>query len=374
VSVHSAAVDFTFSPEQEELRSVTRAFLGAEASPSYVRAMIDDPAGFTEVWWQRTLELGWPGLLVPEALGGSGLGMLDAVVLCEEMGRLPLPGPWLSSAVCATSVLRALGEDDLLRSLAAGEARATVAVEEGGQRDPLDGVYATARAEGDQWVLHGIKPVVLDGHTADVALVVAGDDAGLATFLLEAPGGVRVPTLDVTRTCARIDLAGRTARRLGPPGDQRALLARALDDIGIALCAESVGACDRALEMATEYAKARVQFDRPIATFQVIKHKIVDMLHQLELARVAVHWAAWTSDVDHPERERAAALCKGFVAEAATMITAETIQVHGGVGFTWDVDAHLLFRRVKANDVLFGRQGWARQRLADLVLGPAPAG
>ena len=145
------------------------------------------------------------------------------------------------------------------------------------------------------------------------------------------------------------------------------------DDIAIVLCAESVGACDRALEMATEYAKVRVQFDRPIATFQAIRHKIVDMLHQLELARVATHFAAWASDSspDDAIRESAAASAKGFVGEAAAMITAENIQVHGGVGFTWDVDAHLLFRRVKANDVLFGRQGWQRQRLADLVLSGA---
>ena len=141
-----------------------------------------------------------------------------------------------------------------------------------------------------------------------------------------------------------------------------------IDDIGIALCAESIGACDRALEMATEYAKVRVQFDRPIATFQVIKHKIVDMLHQLELARVATHYAAWASSVDDPAREVATAIAKSTVAEAAVMITSENIQVHGGVGFTWDVDCHLLFRRVKANDVLFGRQAWQRQRLADLIL------
>jgi len=216
---------------------------------------------------------------------------------------------------------------------------------------------------------------VLDGHTADVAYVVAldaspGAAAGsLATFAVERPDGELVPSLDVTRKTARLVLEGRPARRVGPPGDQRALLARVVDDIGIALCAESVGACDRALEMATEYAKARVQFDRPIATFQVIKHKIVDMLHQLELARVATHHAAWASDVDDPQREAAAAMAKGFVAEAAAMITGENIQVHGGVGFTWDLDCHLLFRRVKANDVLFGRQGWQRERLADLLLG-----
>jgi alkylation response protein AidB-like acyl-CoA dehydrogenase len=176
--------------------------------------------------------------------------------------------------------------------------------------------------------------------------------------------------MDVTRKVARVELRGRPARRIGPSGDQHALLQRVVDDIGIALCAESVGACDRALHMATEYAKDRVQFDRPIATFQAIRHKLVDMLHQLELARVATHFAAWASAVDDPQREAAAAIAKGFVGEAAAMITGENIQVHGGVGFTWDVDCHLLFRRVKANDVLFGRQAWQRQRLADLVIDP----
>jgi alkylation response protein AidB-like acyl-CoA dehydrogenase len=163
-------------------------------------------------------------------------------------------------------------------------------------------------------------------------------------------------------------LDGRTAARLGPPGDQRPLIARAVDDIAVALCAETVGSCDRALTLAIDYAKARVQFDRPIATFQAIKHKIVDMLHQLELARVGTHYAAWASDAEDVERERAAAMCKGFLGEASAMVTGESIQVHGGVGFTWDVDCHLLFRRVKQDDVLFGRQGWQRKRLADLVL------
>ena len=362
-------MDFTFSAEQDALRSVARTFLAAEAPPTYVRAMIDDERGFTDAFWAKTVALGWPGLLIPEAHGGAGLRLLDAVVLCEETGALPLPGPWFSSAVCATLVARRLGDAMVLDDLAAGAVRATVAVEESGTRDPLDGVACTARRRGDQWLLDGIKPLVLDGHTADVAYVAARDGDGIATFAIDHPRGDLVPSLDVTRKMARLVLEGRSARRVGPAGDQRALLARAIDDIGIALCSESVGACDRALEMATEYAKARVQFDRPIATFQVIKHKIVDMLHQLELARVATHYAAWASQVDDPQREAAAALCKGFVAEAATMITGENIQVHGGVGFTWDLDCHLLFRRVKADDVLFGRQGWQRQRLADLVIG-----
>ncbi len=362
-------VDFTFSDEQEALRTVARSFLAAEAPPAYVRAMIDDDRGFTDEFWDRTVDLGWPGLLIPEAHGGAGLGLLEAVVLSEEMGALPLPGPWFSSAVCATLMALRLDDAGVLDDLAAGRLRATVALEEGGAGDPLDAISCAARPDGDSWVLDGVKPLVLDGHTAEVAYVVARDGDGLAAFAVDRPEGELVPSLDVTRKTARLALDGRRARRVGPPGDQRALLARVVDDIGVALCAESVGACDRALAMATEYAKDRVQFDRPIATFQVIKHKIVDMLHQLELARVAAHFAAWASQVDDPQREAAAAQCKGFVAEAATMITGENIQVHGGMGFTWDIDCHLLFRRVKADDVLFGRQGWQRQRLADLVLG-----
>jgi alkylation response protein AidB-like acyl-CoA dehydrogenase len=372
-------VDFTFSAEQDALRDVARSFLAAQAPGTYVRAMMDDDAGVTDAFWSKLADLGWTGLFVPEAHGGSGLGLLEAVVVAEEMGQLPLPAPWLSSSVCATLTALRLGDTGVLDDLASGARRGTLAVEESGARDPLDSVGVTARQSVDGWVLDGVKPLVLDGHTADFAYVVARteDDGALATFAVDNPRGTLVPSLDVTRKLARVVLDGRVARHVGPGGDQRALLARVIDDIAIVLCAESVGACDRALEMATEYAKARVQFDRPIATFQAIRHKIVDMLHQLELARVATHYAAWASDatgtgeIDDAARQAAAASCKGFVGEAAAMITGENIQVHGGVGFTWDVDAHLLFRRVKANDVLFGRQGWQRQRLADLVLSGA---
>jgi alkylation response protein AidB-like acyl-CoA dehydrogenase len=213
--------------------------------------------------------------------------------------------------------------------------------------------------------------VVLDGHSADFAIVVARSvtDGGLAGFVVDEPGGTLVPSLDVTRKVARVDLRGRPARRIGPAGDQTFLLSRVNDDIAVALCAETVGVCQRALDMAVEYAKGRVQFGRPIASFQVIKHKIVDMLHQLELGRVGTHYAAWTSDVDDPQREAASAMAKGFVGEAANAITADAIQIHGGVGFTWDVDCHLLFRRAKQNDILFGHQAWQRQRLANIVLG-----
>jgi alkylation response protein AidB-like acyl-CoA dehydrogenase len=289
------------------------------------------------------------------------------------MGKLPFPGPYLSSAVAATLVALRLGANELLHDLASGAKRGTVAIEEFGRGDPLAGLTTTATASAagsgnDGWLLDGVKPLVLDGASADWAIVVARDGDGLGSFVVEQPAGEVVPALDVTRKMARMVLSATPARRIGPPGDQTAQLARALDDIALALCAETVGATEAALDMAVEYAQARVQFDRPIASFQVIRHKTVDMLHRLELARVGTHWAAWTSDTDDVERERAAAMAKSFVGEAAVFVTGENIQIHGGMGFTWDVDAHLHYRRVKQNDLLFGNQGWQRRRLADLVL------
>ncbi|HVC70898.1 MAG TPA: acyl-CoA dehydrogenase family protein [Acidimicrobiales bacterium] len=365
-------MDFAFSAEQDDFRQAVRATLAAEAPPSYVRAMIEDPVGVTPSLWQTMVDLGWLGVLVPESAGGLGLGLVDLVVLQEELGALPFPGPFLSSAVLATLAAVRLGADDLLADLVSGRRRGTVALEEPGHGAPLSTVRARATADSaGEFVLEGHKPVVLDGASADWALVVARDDTGLATFLLEAPAAEVVPALDVTRKVARLALDGRRARRIGPAGDQSAQWARVLDDLAVAVCAELVGTSERALHLAVEYAKVRVQFDRPIATFQVIKHKAADMLHRLELARVGTHYAAWASDADDPERERAAAMCKGFVAEAADFVTAECIQVHGGVGFTWDIDAHLLYRRAKQDDLLFGAQGYQRARLADLILGPA---
>jgi alkylation response protein AidB-like acyl-CoA dehydrogenase len=334
--------------------------------------MIEDPVGVTPELWAKMADLGWLGVLVPESAGGLGLGMVDLVVLQEELGKLPFPGPFVSSAVAATLAAVRLGEESLLADLASGRRRGTIALEESGHGDPLGSIRASAEPEGEEFLLSGTKPIVLDGSSADWALVVAevAGEGGLATFLLEAPGAQPVPALDVTRKVARLSLDGRRARRVGPAGDQAAIWRRILDDLNVALCAELVGTCERALELAVEYAKVRVQFDRPIATFQVIKHKAADMLHRVELARVGSHFAAWASDAGDPGRERAAAMCKGYVSEAADEVTAESIQIHGGMGFTWDVDCHLLYRRAKQDDLLFGAQGFERRRLADLLLGP----
>jgi alkylation response protein AidB-like acyl-CoA dehydrogenase len=364
-------MEFTFSEEQGQLRESVRSFLAGRSPGHYVRSMMDDPAGFELDVWQELVDLGWTGVLVPEAQGGLGLGMVDLVVLMEEMGRALFPGPYFSSAVLATLAAKGLGLDDRLASLGSGATRGTVALDEEGHGDVVERVRCRASRKTGRWLLNGLKPIVVDGHTADWCLIVARTQAGLGTFLLEAPRGELVPTWDLTRKVARLELRDTPATPVGPAGDHTATWRRVVDDAAVALCAELVGSMEAAHELAVEYAKVRVQFDRPIATFQVIKHKAVDMLHRIELSRVGTHYAAWASDVDEPVREEAAAMAKAYVAESANAVAGESIQIHGGVGFTWDADPHLHYRRAKQNDLLLGYHGIHRERLAHLVLDPA---
>jgi alkylation response protein AidB-like acyl-CoA dehydrogenase len=361
-------VEFTFSDEQERLRDTVRAFLHRESPMAYVREMIDDPVGVAPSVWQHLAELGWTGLLVPEEHGGLGLGMVDLVVLMEEMGRALFPGPFFSSAVLATLAARRLGLSDRLGALASGATRGTVAIDEEGHGEVVDRVRTRASRKTGRWLLNGLKPVVLDGHTADWVLVVARTQQGIGTFVVEAPRAELVPTWDLTRKVARLELRDTPAEPVGPDGDQTALWRRVVDDACVALCAELIGVMETAQDLAVEYAKARVQFDRPIATFQVIKHKAADMLHRIELSRVGTHYAAWASDADEPVRVEAAAMAKAYVPESAVYVTGECIQIHGGVGFTWDCDAHLCYRKAKQDDLLLGYHGIHRERVADLVL------
>lgn len=361
-------MEFAFSAEQEQLRQTVRAFLERQSQSGYTRSMLEDERGFSDDVWQQVVDLGWTGVLVPENQGGLGLGLVDLVVIMEEMGRALFPAPYFSSAVLATSVARRLGLDDRLASLAVGATRGTVALDEAGHGDVVDRVRTRASRKTGRWLLEGVKPVVVDGHTADWVLVAARTQQGLGTFLIEAPDAELVPTWDGTRKVARLVLSNTPAEPVGPDGDHTALWRRVVDDAGVALCAELVGSMEAAQELAVEYAKARVQFDRPIATFQVIKHKTVDMLHRIELSRVGTHYAAWASDVDDPVRAEAAAMAKAYVPEAANFVAGESIQIHGGVGFTWDADPHLHYRRAKQNDLLLGYHGIHRQRVADLVL------
>lgn len=370
-------MEFALDDDQLGLQRTVRSFLAERAPSSYVRGMVDDLGGpgITDDVWRELVDLGWVGLLAPEAQGGAGVGLLEMMVVLEEMGRLPLPGPFLSSAVLATVAARRLGLDDRLASLASGATRGTVALDEEGHGDVVDRIRTRASRKSGQWRLTGTKAVVLDGASADWVLVPARTQQGIGSFVIESPGSSAMADsfagLDVTRRTARLRLDDVSAHPVGPDGDHTAIWKRVADDAAVALCAETLGSMQQAFDLAVEYAKVRVQFDRPIATFQAIKHKAAEMLERIELARVGVHYAAWASDVDDPARAEAAAMAKSFVGSAANQVCGEAIQIHGGVGFTWECDAHLHYRRAKANDVLLGYSGTWRHKVADSYLATA---
>ncbi len=349
-------MDFTFSGEQEELRRAVRGWLERSRGAS------------ADERWGELVDLGWASLLVPERHGGGGGGLVDMVAVLEEAGRALLPGAFTSSAVFATVAAAHLGLDDRLASLAAGTTRGTIAVDEQGHGDPVDRIRTRAARRSGRWLLTGRQPVVPDGTTADWCLVAARTQAGLSTFVVEAPGAEPAPSWDPARALGRLVLDDRPAEPVGPDGDHTAIWRRIVDDCTVAVCAELVGSMERANDLAAEYAKTRVQFGRPIASFQVIKHKLADCLHRLELSRVGTHYAAWAADADAPDRAHAAAMAGAYVAESAIHVSGECIQVHGGVGFSWDCEAHRHYRKAKQADLLLGAQGWHRSRLADLVL------
>jgi alkylation response protein AidB-like acyl-CoA dehydrogenase len=360
-------MDFTFSADQDQLRRAVRSFMEKEAPKAYVRRMAEhDDAGITPEVWRALVELGWTGLLVPEEDGGLALGIVDAVVVQEEMGRAVFPGPYFSSALLATLAARTLGLHDLLQALAAGRERGTVALDEAGTGSPLDRVRVRADGRGRRYRLDGVKPMVMDGASADWILVPARTREGLRTFLVRGHHAELAASLDITRKFARVEFTSTLAEPVGPPGDQRALWQRVLDDAAVLLAGELTGVAEAANALALDYAQARIVFEKPLSKFQVTRHKAVDMLHRIEMAKVGVHYAAWASDAEATDREAAAAMAKSYTAEAANYVTAECIQIHGGVGYTWENDAHVFLRRAKVNDLLLGPQAWQRERVADL--------
>jgi alkylation response protein AidB-like acyl-CoA dehydrogenase len=365
-------VDFDFNDDQRALREAVRDALAGLVPTSELQAMTDAGGRMPDELWRRITELGWQALLIPEDFDGLGLGLVDMTVVMEEMGKIPLPGPFFSSAVFATVAAIRLGATELLHDLATGAKRGTVAVDElTVAGSPLESIGTTATGSGADRTLTGLKPAVPDGPTADWVIVVAKDEEGLGAYLVEGAAIESVPSMDPTRQLGRLVLDGTPARRLGPDGDQTEIIARIVDDAAVMLCAELVGASEAAFELAAEYSKNRVQFGRPIGTFQAVKHLAADMLRDLTLARVGTHYAAWGSDTDAPDREVSAAMAKSWVAEAAIAVSSTSIQVHGAVAFTWECPAHYYYKRAKATDLVLGRQGYQRARVADLLLGEA---
>jgi len=373
------------SAEQEELRASVRRFLADRAPLSRVRALMDGGETDWAVWEQAGSQLGLQGLAIPEGYGGAGFSFAEQAVVLEEFGAALYGGPYLASAVLAATALLASPDEgarrELLPGIASGQTVATLAfTEDGGSWDPaairLSAVKDGPGVDG-AWRLDGHKSFVLDGATAGLILVAAATDAGLSLFAVKGDGEVggrpaglsraALPALDQTRQLARLEFAGVTGRLIGSPGDGAAALDRALDVAAVALAAEQLGGAQRALDMAVEYAKIRRQFGRPIGSFQAIKHRCADLLLEVESLRSAVGYAAAAVAEDSAEIPVLASLVKAYGSETYFHVAAENIQIHGGIGFTWEHDAHLYFKRAKASELFLGDGAYHRERLANRI-------
>jgi alkylation response protein AidB-like acyl-CoA dehydrogenase len=369
-------VNFAFSEEQEELRKVVKQFLEDKSSEATVRELMETEAGYDEaVWRQMGEQMGLQGLVIPEEFGGSGYSYVELIVVLEEMGRRLLCAPYFSTVVLAANALLQSGDDaakkELLPGIASGETIATVAFTEANGRWDAEGIEATATKAGDDWSVTGSKMFVIDGHTADLILVAARTDAGVSLFSVagDASGLTRTPlsTMDQTRKQARLDFESTPAKLIGTDGAGWDTLSTMLDLAAVGLAAEQVGGAQEVLEMAVQYAKDRVQFGRPIGSFQAIKHKCADMLLEVESAKSAAYYAGWCAAEMNDELPSVACLAKAYCSEAYFHATAENIQIHGGIGFTWEHPAHLYFKRAKSSELLFGDPTYHRELLAQRI-------
>jgi alkylation response protein AidB-like acyl-CoA dehydrogenase len=372
-------MSFVFTPEQEELRASAKRFLEEKSSSAVVRQLMETEKGFDDATWKQMADLGWTGMAIPEAYGGIGFGFIELTVLLEEMGKRLLCAPFLSSVVLAANAILGAGTEDqkkaLLPGIADGSVRAALAFTEPEGRWDADGITLEARKDGDGYTLNGTKMYVVDGATADL-LVVAGRTGGSGTegisfFTVDAnaPGITRtaLSTLDMTRKQAKVEFSNVKASLLGGEGQGWAPLNKTLDQIAVCLSVEMVGGSQQCLDMAVDYAKNRMQFGRPIGSFQAIKHKCADMLMEVESARSAAYYAAWAAAEDNEELPVVASLAKAYCSDAYFHAAAENIQIHGGIGFTWEHDCHLYFRRAKSSELFLGDATYHREVLAQRI-------
>jgi alkylation response protein AidB-like acyl-CoA dehydrogenase len=377
-------MDFDFSDEQRMLHDVAREFFSEQCPPVHARAMMTDPLGYDRGIYRRLADIGLLGLPFPETYGGAGLGMVEQALVLEEMGRAAYPGPYVASIVLAGTAVLASGDKRAmaryLPGLATGELTATFAFLEDNLDWGTGAVTLHAEPDGDGYRLSGVKRFVPFGHAVDTIVVAArtgaGDDeAGITLFAVpRQTAGLTVEenvTLDLDSKVSTLHFDNvRVAASdvIGTPGAAWPAVAATLQRAALAACAEMLGATRKSLEMSVDYARVREQFGQPIGSFQAIKHRCAEMLELVENAHSATYYAAWALDAGAPDALLATSVAKSTVNEAARRVCGEAIQVHGGIGFTWEYDLHLYWKRAKHLEPLYGNTDYHRARVLDEVL------
>lgn len=371
-------MDFGFSEEQDELRAAVRDYLSREFPISFARQSVESGAAFSREAWRGLCGLGWTGLAVPEELGGSGLSLLDLTLALEEAGSVAMPGPFVSTVSLAVPLLLAAANEyqcaTLIPEIVSGERLVACAIAEKAGRWSGDSIQASARPDGAGFVLNGLKMFVPDADAADTIVVATRLDGGLGFFAIpsDTPGLVvsAMRTVDATRSLATVSLSEvrvADACLLGGKPLREDELDAVVDHAKVALAAQMVGAADRVLAMTVEYVELREQFGRTIATFQAVQHRCADMKVAVEHARSLVYYAAWACDTLAPDRHLAAAMAKAFASDACPSVAADAVQLHGGIGFTWEHDLHIYFKRLKADEQTYGGATVNRELVARLL-------
>jgi alkylation response protein AidB-like acyl-CoA dehydrogenase len=375
-------MDFDFTQEQVMLRGLTREFLTRESTPRAVRTLMEDPKGFSDATWQQIADMGLPGLAIDAGYGGQGLGMIELALVLEEMGRAAFPGPFFATSVLAATAIAASGQENqmarYLPDIASGRTKATLALIEDALAWTPSGVKMRAERRGDQFVLSGTKRFVPFAHVAGLILVVArtgsGDD-GTTVFALpgDAAGLSQTPNVEMDHTTRTSTL---TLDGVSVPADAVIgqidrgweVVGPTLQRAAVGAAAEMLGAARRCMEMSIEYAKVRHQFGQPIGAFQAIKHACAEMLLEVENSHAATYYAAWALDAGSPDAALAVSAAKAYVGDASRKVCGSSIQVHGGIGFTWEYDLHPYVKRAKHLEPLYGDADFHREQALQLVL------
>src|SRR3984893_17662826 len=377
-------MDIGFTEEQELLRDTARRFLESECDTQFVRRRMAEPAAVTDEFWQKLAAQGWLGIVYPEEEGGSGLGLVDLVVLMEEMGRAVMPGPFISTVLLGGAAIGEAGAPAQRRQwvpqIAAGTAKAALAWTEPNLRWDAAGITLRAREAGGGFTLSGTKLFVGDAHLADILVVAARTrdgsrmEDGVSLFLVpkHTPGVslTILPTIDETRKLCEVRLdnvALPAGALLGARHEGWRPLSQGVARAAVALAAEMCGGAQQVLDMTVAYAKIRITFGKPIGSYQGVKHQAADMLVAIENAKSLTYYAAWAVDQGLDEAPLAVSMAKAAASDMYRKVAGTGIQLHGGIGMTWEHDLQLYFKRAKASEVAFGDATWHRERVAQLI-------